>query len=57
MYRILKWEDYPNIAPPNDLESRNTDDNLFSNIKRSHLHNIAARTRLFYLAESPYNGT
>ena len=32
------------MTHPSDPTNMNTDDNLFSNIKRSHLHNIAART-------------
>ena len=32
------------MTHPSDPTNMNTDDNLFSNIKRSHLHNIAAWT-------------
>jgi len=44
VYRIFREEDYVDIVPPSDSAMRNTNDFVFTNIRRSHLHNFSSRT-------------
>ena len=40
IFKRFKKKDYLDVIPPSDATRKNIDDNAFSNIRGSHLHNI-----------------